>query len=71
MGEINRLKGEVEILTKLLKETREMLNRNVYITDNLRDFIKYNNSTLTDNDINDIACTDNSTGVWRRFKNED
>ena len=50
--------------TKELKAERDML---AYENKNLAGFIKYNNSTLTDTDVGDIANSTWLDSVWDRF----
>jgi len=53
--------------TKELKAERDML---AYENKNLARFIKYNNSTLTDIDVGDIATSGFTGDIWDRFINE-
>jgi len=50
--------------TKELKAERDML---AYENKNLAGFIKYNNSTLTDIDVGDIATSGFTGDIWERF----
>ena len=48
-----------------LKEERDLL---AYENKNMAEFIKYNDKTLTDTDVGDIATSTVKSGVWDRFR---
>ncbi len=51
-----------------LIEVKEERDRLAYENKNLAEFIKYNDKTITDTDVGDIAC--GTPDVWNRFANK-
>ena len=69
---------DIELLVGALKgkygkrvdseQLQEENNTLVYENKNMAEFIKYNDKTLTDTDVGDIATSTVKSGVWDRFR---
>ena len=69
---------DIELLVGALKgkygkrvdseQLQEENNTLVYENKNMAEFIKYNDKTLTDTDVGDIATSTIKSGVWDRFR---
>lgn len=51
-----------------IEELQAQIRTLAYENKNMAGFIKFNNETLTDNDVGDIATSVIGSGVWNRFK---
>lgn len=47
----------------------QTIARLTYENENMAEFIKFNNRTLTDDDVGDIATSVIENGIWDRFLN--
>lgn len=52
------------------RELQEQIDRLAYENKNMAEFIKFNNQTLTDNDVGDITTSVIGSDVWKRFLNK-
>jgi hypothetical protein len=64
---VGALKGEYSkrVDSEKLQEERDLL---AYENKNMAEFIKYNDSSLTDTDVGDIATSTVKSDVWDRFR---
>lgn len=64
VGEANLNRDIAENLALEIGEERDML---AYENKNMADFIKYNNKTITNSDVGDIATSTYDFDIWDRF----
>jgi hypothetical protein len=49
-------------------EVKEERDRLAYENKNMAEFLKYNDKTLTDSDVGDIATSTIDNNIWARFR---
>lgn len=66
--QIDDMALDLEACRNVALELQEQNNRLAYENRNMAEFLKYNDKTLTDSDVGDIATSTIDNDIWARFR---